>query len=72
MESVVTNYNTIISVMQQMFGDTMVEDGRAGYQDDRRQFSLPGQAQRCIIKYFSRLRGGWGVIVILSRVEGES
>jgi len=46
MESVVTNYNTILSVMQQMFGDTMVEEGRAGYQDDRRQFSLPGQAQR--------------------------
>ena len=48
MESVVTNYNTILSVMQQMFGDTMVEEGRAGYQDDRRQFSLPGQAQRGI------------------------
>ena len=43
MESVVTNYNTILSIMQEMFGDNMVEDGRAGYQDNRRQFSLPGQ-----------------------------
>ena len=57
MESVVTNYNTILSVMQQMFGDTMVEEGRAGYQDDRRQFSLPGQAQRFIRKYFIWVRG---------------
>jgi len=43
MGSVVTNYNTILSIMQEMFGDNMVEEGRAGYQDDRRQFSLPGQ-----------------------------
>merc|ERR1712241_803146 len=43
MESVVTKYNTILSIMQEMFGDNMVEDGRAGYQDDRRQLSLPGQ-----------------------------
>jgi len=46
MESVYTNYNTIISIIQEMFGDTMVEEGRAGYQDDRRQFSLPGQGYR--------------------------
>jgi len=46
MESVYTNYNTILSIIQEMFGDTMVEEGRAGYQDDRRQFSLPGQAYR--------------------------
>jgi len=45
MESVYTNYNTIISIIQEMFGDTM-EEGRAGYQDDRRQFSLPGQGYR--------------------------
>jgi len=48
MESVVTNYNTILSIMQQMFGDTMVEDSRPGYQDDRRQFSLPGQGSRYV------------------------
>jgi len=46
MESVYSNYNTILSIIQEMFGDTMVEEGRAGYQDDRRQFSLPGQGYR--------------------------
>ena len=45
MESVVTHYNTILSLMQEMFGDTMLGDGRQGYQDDRRQLSLPGQSQ---------------------------
>jgi len=46
MESVFTNYNTILSAIQEMFGDTMVEEGRPGYHDDRRQLSLPGQGYR--------------------------
>lgn len=42
LDSVYSSYNAMVSLMQEMFGDQgeQVEGGR-GYQDDRRQLSLP-------------------------------
>jgi len=45
MEGVYTSYNTMVSLMQEMFGDLVTEGEdveRIGYQDDRTQLSLPG------------------------------
>merc|ERR1711936_870250 len=44
MEGVYSSYNTMVSLMQEMFGDFVTEGEdveRRGYQDDKRQLSLP-------------------------------
>ena len=44
MEGVNSSYNTMVSLMQEMFGDFVTEGEdveRRGYQDDKRQLSLP-------------------------------